>query len=172
MRFGPVIAVASLVALAGPALAQSNDPVELFAQVSAGLRDGGKVSIGTLGVGTVTKTSPTAWTVALADGTAVFTFAEPQPCIFTELSEMKGQPTLKIEFDLESVSAIKFESQGPYNGLNAVALGLEGTGDLVKLLDDKGNAQPVPPFASIVTSLSIDDLNAAAEALRAACPGK
>ena len=76
-----------------------------------------------------------------------------------------------LRFDLEPVTAIKFDSQGPYKGLNAVVLSLEGAGAVVQMLDAKGNPQPVPPFASIVTSLSLDDLNAAATALRAACPG-
>jgi hypothetical protein len=171
MRLRHLVAVAAVAASASPALAQSNDPIELFAQVSAGLYDGGKVSIGTLGVGTVEKKTAKSFVVSLADGAASFTFDEPQPCVFTEVSEMKGQPTVVIRFNLDAVTAIKFESQGPYNGLNAVALNFEGNGDLVQLLDDKGSAVAVPPSASIVTSVSPDDLNAAAEALRAFCPG-
>jgi len=52
-----------------------------------------------------------------------------------------------------------------------VLLQFTGGDGMVDVLAADGSASPVPAAASILTSLSLADLNAAAAALRQLCPG-
>jgi len=159
-----------VLATAAPAFAQSADAIDLIARVTAGLSDGGQVGMGTLGAGAVSRSNG-AYSVGFGTGTATLTFDQPQNCVFTQRAEMKGQPTTNVRFDLNQVTAISFADQGKFNGLNAVVLQFTGGDGMVDVLAADGTASPVPAAASIVTSLSLDDLNAAATALRQLCPG-
>jgi len=169
MHLRPLIAAAIVVASAAPAFAQSDDPLSLLAKIAGGFSDGGKVALGSLGVGAVSQKDK-VYTVTLPSAAATFTFDQPKPCVFTEFSQMAGQPNVLVRFNLANVKTITFADQGPYNGLNAVAVQFAGNGDLVQLLDDKGAVQATTAAASVVTSLKLDDLNAAAGALQKICP--
>jgi hypothetical protein len=165
------LAVAILGAVL-PAWADKTDTYALIAAVTAGLSDGGSVTIGDLGTGKVSRTGPKAYVVNLPGGQATFIFDQPAPCVFTELSQMKGRPPLTVQFDLGMVSAINFADQGQQDGLNAVGLKFDGDGAIVQVLADDGTAQIAAPQASIITSVSLDALRRAAIALHAACPGQ
>lgn len=166
------IGFAALLVLAtvAPACAQSPDAIDLIARVTAGLSDGGQIGMGTLGAGAVSR-SDGVYSVGFGTGIATLTFAQPQNCVFTQIAQMKGQPTTSVRFDLNQVTAISYTDQGPYNGLNAVLLQFTGGDGMVDVLAADGSASPVPAAASILTSLSLADLNAAATALRQLCPG-
>jgi hypothetical protein len=167
MSLGLAVAV---IGAAAPAWADSPDAYALIATVTAGLSDGGSVTIGGLGTGKVSRTGPKAFVVNLPSGQATFLFDQPSPCVFTELSQMKGQPPLIVRFDLSAVSSINFGSQGQQNGLNVVGLEFAGDGPIVQVMGDDGSAQVAEPKASIITSVSVDELRRAGIALQAACP--
>lgn len=172
MRFVTLGLAAAILGAAAPAWADKADTYALIAAVTAGLSDGGSVTIGGLGTGKVSRTGPKAYVVNLPSGQATFIFDQPAPCVFTELSQMKGRPPLTVQFDLGSVSAINFADQGQQGGLNAVGLKFDGDGAIVQVLADDGSAQIANPEASIITSVSLDTLRRAGIALHAACPGQ
>ena len=170
MRLETVALAALLMASAVPAWAAAPDPFALIATVTAGLSDGGKVTVGDLGTGKVSRTGPKAFVVDLPSGQVTFLFDQPSPCVFTELSQVKGRPPLTVRFDLTAVSSINFDSQGQQNGLNVVALEFAGDGPIVHVMGDDGSAQVAQPKASIITSVSVDELRRAGMALQGACP--
>jgi hypothetical protein len=169
MRFERLAPALILAVLAAPAVAAPPDVYSLVAAITGGLSDGGQVSLGELGSGKVARTGPKGYVVNLPSGQASFLFAQPQPCVFTETSQIKGRPPLTVQFNFAQVQAVAFADQGQSAGLNAIALEFQGTGDLVQIVADDGTAQSAQPAASIVTSLTVDQLNKAAAALHAIC---
>jgi len=167
VRLGLAIA---MIGVTAPAWAAGPDPFALIATVTGGLSDGGKVTIGDLGTGKVSRTGPKAFVVDLPGGQVTYLFDQPAPCVFTELSQVKGRPPLTVRFDLTAVSSINFNSQGQQDGLNIVALEFAGDGNIVQVMGDDGSAQVAEPKASIITSVSVDELRRAGMALQAACP--
>jgi hypothetical protein len=166
------LAAVVIAAAAAPAWADKADPYALIATVTAGLSDGGSVAIGELGTGKVSRTGPKAYVVNLPAGQATFIFDQPSPCVFTELSQMKGRPPLTVRFDLGAVSAINFADQGQQGGLNVVNLEFAGDGPIVEVMADDGTAQIAQPQASIITSVPVDELRRAGATLHAACPAQ
>lgn len=167
-----LVLAATLAAVSPAALAASVDPYALIAAVTAGLTDGGKVTIADFGTGKVARTGPKAYVVNLPSGQASFIFDQPQPCVFTELSQMKGKKPLTVQFNLGLAQAVNFAAQGQQDGLNVVALRFGGKGDIVQLIADDGTATTATPATSIITSMDLEALRKAAIALKAACPSQ
>jgi hypothetical protein len=171
MRYRRLVTAALLASASAPALAQES-PIELFARVAGGLVDGGQVSMGSLGVGGVARVAGNAFEIRFAAGEpAIMTFDQPLDCIFLQGISMKGQPSTTIRLDFNRITSIQLLDQGKFNELNAVALQFEGPEGIAQLVSVDGGAQNIAPLASIVTSLSLDDIAAAASALRKVCPG-
>lgn len=169
-RTGIIIAaLASLWAL--PSLA-APDPYGLLAMITAGLSDGGQVAVGQSGVGKVARSGPKAFLANLPTGQAGFLYDQPQPCVFTQTSQMKGQAPLTVQFNMNLVTGMEFADQGKQGNLNLIAIKFDGDGEIVDFIDADGNPQIAQPETSILTSLNVDQLNQAAAALHAICPNK
>ncbi|MEO6394496.1 MAG: hypothetical protein ABIO40_01120 [Devosia sp.] len=163
-------ALALVALLATPALAQTGSSVDIFARGVAGLAENGSVIMGNLGKGTVRKVTVGAYEVQFAGSIATITFDEPVPCLFTQETVIQGQPSTLVRFDFTRVESLQLGDQGPYEDLNAIALQLNGPEDIVQIFDAGGALKSVPAIASIVTSLTAADIEAAVVELRKACP--
>jgi hypothetical protein len=152
--------------------AAAPDPYGPLAMITAGLSDGGQIAIGDSGAGKVSRSGAKAFQANLPTGQAGFLYDQPQPCVFTQTSQMKGQPPLTVQFNLNLVTGIEFADQGRQDNLNLIALRFDGTGEIVDFVEGDGSLQVAQPEASMLTSLTVDQLNQAAAALHAICPNK
>lgn len=172
MRLTGLPIAAVVLAMATPTFAAAPDPYGPLAMIVAGLSEGGQVAVGQSGPGKVARSGPKAFQANLPTGQAGFLYDQPQPCIFTQTSQMKGQPPLTVQFNLNLVTGIEFANQGKVGNLNAIALRFDGSGEIVDFIAEDGTMQPAQPATSILTSLSVDQLNKAAATLHAICPNK
>lgn len=171
MRYGRILIAALLIGAATPALAQEST-LELFAKLVGGLVDGGQVSLGALGAGSVARVAGNAFEVRFPQGDpARLVFEQPLACVFLEEINIPGQGSTTIRLDLNQVTSIQMLDQGQFNELNAMAMQFEGPEGTAQIVSVDGTAQNIAPVASVVTSLTSADLEAAAKALRQACPG-
>ena len=83
---------------------------------------------------------------------------------------MQGQPSQLIRFDFTRVESIQLGDQGPYQGLNGIALQLNGPEDIVQKFGADGSLENMPAVAGIATSLTVDQVTEAVTALRKICP--
>ncbi len=60
------------------------------------------------------------------------TFDEPLPCLFTQETVVQGQPSQLIRSTSPASSRSSLGDQGPYEGLNGIALQLNGPEDIVQ----------------------------------------
>jgi hypothetical protein len=164
-----VLAAAALVLVASPGRAEENR-LSLVAKVVSGLTHDGEMLMGTLGRGVVYEIEPGAYEIGFDKGVASFIYGEPAPCVFTQDAQVDGQPTAPARFDFNVVTGIVVEDQGDWEGLKSAVVLLEGAATAVTLLQGDVWA-PGPAFANIVSSLTADELRAAAKALRSVCPG-
>ncbi|MEQ1771084.1 MAG: hypothetical protein ABL879_14720 [Devosia sp.] len=166
--FAALLAVPALVS---PAVAQTRANVDLFAEGAVGLAEGATVVMGGNGKGSVRKVTEGTFEIKFEKGvTATVTFDEPVKCLFTQETVIQGQPSSLLRFDFTRVAKLQLGQQDPLQGLNSIVLQLAGPEDLVQVFSADGTLSNVPPVASIVTSLNIDQVEAAIRALRQNCP--
>src|SRR5690349_18652292 len=154
--------------LASPALAQDTS-LPLVAKLVGGLADGGETLVGTLGKGTVTMTGEGVFEIAFSKGVATFLYDQPDTCIFTQHSQMKGEPTSDARMNLTKVTSIEVRDQGKWEGLNAAFITFNGPDDLLQVLVGDELVNQTPAFAFLVTSMPIEELQAAADELQRIC---
>ena len=162
------LAVAALFAPT-PALAE-DATLRLVAKIVGGLAQDSVLLIGDLGTGKVNELEPGAYEIGYDTGVSAATFAEPEPCVFTLHARMAGISGIEQRFDFNAITGIDFVPQESWEGLNAVVVTLQGPDTAGQVRDGDGWL-PGPPFANVVSSLTVEDLSAAAAALREACPG-
>lgn len=163
-----LVAVA-IFAFASPALAQEST-MSLVAKVVGGLVDEGEMLQGTLGKGVVNEIAEGAYEIGFSKGVASFLYDEPEPCVFIQHSQMEGEPTSDARFDFNVITAIEVQDQGEWEGLKAAVIQLQGPETAVQMM--QGDTWVTGPnFAFLVSSITADELKAAAAALREACPG-
>jgi hypothetical protein len=165
---GPSLFALAIVAGAGPALAE-DERLSLVAKVVTGLAQDSTLLIGDLGKGIVNELEPGAYEIGFDTGVAAIIYAEPTPCVFTQHARLDDQPTTDTRFDFTAITGVSIVEQDGWEGLNAAIIELQGPEAAVQIRDGEAWL-PGPPFAYVVSSLTSDDLRAAATALREACP--
>lgn len=164
----------ALVGFASAAAAQDAPSVDLVALAFVGFAEGAQVSIGQEPT-TVRQTGPGAFegtTGGVVD--MKLDVVESTPCLF-DLSLTNGDQTLRVRLDLGLVQAIAYSpggSMGLPEPILPYAIELTGAeGMAVRPLDD-GTTEPLDNSPNLATSATIDQLQAAAAALQAACPSR
>ena len=161
------LAVLPLV-LASPALADDTS-LPLIAKLIGGLSDGGEALMGTLGKGTVAMTGEGVFEIAFAKGVATFLYDQPDTCIFTQHSQMKGEPTSDGRMNFTKVTSIDIRDQGKWEGLNAALITFNGPADMLQVMMGNELVNQSPAFAFLVTSMPVEELQAAADELQRIC---
>jgi hypothetical protein len=171
MQTKSLIPLAIAAALVAPVPAFADETtLRLVAKIVGGLAQDSVLLIGDLGTGTVNELEPGAYEIGYDTGVSAATFAEPEPCVFTLHARMVGLPGLEQRFDFNAITGIDVVPQESWDGLNVVVVTLQGPDTAVQVRDGDG-WMPGPPFANVVSSITVDELRAAAIALREACPG-
>lgn len=170
-----MLSLAALAALAAlPAAAQEQSTADLVAIVTGGLVDGSQSLFGTL-KGEVKKGLDGVYEINLNDGgaPAMMAYRPLGDCVF-EVSTYRANssPFITGVFDFNKVTAINVQDQGPWEGLNAYLVMLEGA-DAVQMPDPQqgGKLVTIPGYASLVTSIEQSAITDAIGKLRAICPG-
>jgi hypothetical protein len=154
--------------LVSPALAQDNS-LPLIAKLLGGLTDGGETLMGALGKGTVKATGEGAFEVTFAKGVATLLYDQPDTCIFTQHSQMEGEPTSDARLDFTKVTGVEVRDQGKWEGLNAALITFAGPDDMLQVMLGDTLVNQVPAFAFLATSMTLEDFQAAADELQRIC---
>ena len=163
--------------LISPALAQPGpSALQIVAQVTGGLADGGKVLIGSLGIGTVAQTGAGYYEIRFPgeDAVATFIFKMESNCIFTQETAMEGWPSSVGRYNFNVVDKIDITAQQAlpgYEGVNFVLMQMKGLPSMLQMANGEGEMVDLPvAAASLATSLTADDILAAANSLALICP--
>jgi hypothetical protein len=162
------LAVLPLLAIASPAFAK-DDYLALVARLMGGLTDGGQAIIGTFDAGTVKMTAPGVFEITFETGAATFLYTEPDTCIFTQHSQMEGQPTSEARLDFTKVTGVDIQDQGEWDGLNAAVVTLNGPPETLQIMLGDKLVNQQPAFAFLASSITLEELQAAADELQRVC---
>jgi hypothetical protein len=154
--------------LTSPAFA-SEHSLSLIAKLIGGLSDGGEMLQGALGKGTVAMTEEGVFEITFSKGVATFLYDQPDTCVFTQHSQMKGEPTSDARFDFTKVTGVEIRDQGKWEGLNAALITFTGPDDMLQVMLGDKLVNQVPAFAFLATSMPLDELQAAADELQRIC---
>jgi hypothetical protein len=164
-------AAALLVSLATAHGQDLVDELGLAVAVTAGLADGAETLVGALGKGKVAAASEGAYDVVFAKGTMKFLFTEADTCVFVMHSQMEGEGTSEVRFDLTKVTGIEVRDQGDWEGLKATLVTFNGPeGVMQTLIGNEWVNQPIA-VAFLATTITTDEITMAADELRRRCPG-
>jgi hypothetical protein len=164
-------AVAILASMATAQAQELVDELALAAAVTGGIAGGEEILIGSLGKGKVTATGDGAYDVALAKGTMKFLFTATDTCVFAVHSQMDGEGTSEVRFDLTKATGIDVQSQGEWEGLKATLVTFNGPeGIMQTLMSNEWISQPMA-ISFLASSMTTEEITAAAEELRRRCPG-
>jgi hypothetical protein len=161
------LALLSLL-LASPAVAQDSS-LPLIARLLGGLVDGGQTLQGALGKGSVKAVGNGAFEVTFGKGVATFLYTQPGTCIFTQHSQMMGEPSSDARLDFTKVTAIEVRDQGKWEGLNAAVVTISGPPETMQVMIRDSLVNQTPVFAFLVTSMPVGELKAAADELQRIC---
>ena len=153
---------------ATPVFAQDTS-LPLIAKLLGGLTDGGETLMGSLGTGKVKTTGDGAFEITFEKGVASFLYDQPDTCVFTQHSQMKGEPTSDARFDFTKVTAIEIRDQGEFEGLKAVLITFAGPEDMLQVMMSDKLVNQTPAFAFLATSMPLDEFQAAADELQRIC---
>ena len=166
------LALLGVAALLAPMPALADDTtLRLVAKIVGGFAQDSVLLIGGEGTGTVNELEPGAYEVGYNTGVAQALFTETEPCVFTLSARLVGIPDAETRFDFNVVTAIEVMAGETWEGLNAVVVTLQGPDAAVEVRDGDG-WMPGPPFGNVVSSLTADEIRAAAAALRETCPAR
>jgi hypothetical protein len=154
--------------LASPVFAQDSS-LPLIAKLIGGLSDGGETLQGALGKGAVKMTGEGVFDVTFSKGVATFLYDQPDTCVFTQHSQMEGEPTSDGRIDFTKVTGVEVRDQGKWEGLNAALVTINGPADTLQVLMGDELVNQTPVFAFLVTSMQLEDLQAAADELQRIC---
>ena len=153
---------------ATPVFAQDTS-LPLIAKLLGGLADGGETLMGSLGKGRVEAIGDGAFEVTFEKGVASFLYDQPDTCIFTQHSQMEGEPTSDARFDFTKVIGIDIRDQGEWEGLRAVLITFAGPPEMLQVMIGDELVNQTPAFAFLATSMPVEDFQAAADELQRIC---
>jgi hypothetical protein len=160
--------------LAAPVLAQSDAPVtnaDLVAALLIGFgADGTAMVEGNL-TANVTRDGAGQFSGTIEETGAAFTFAvaESTPCVF-DAAYTNGELTYRVTLDTTKVTAFSFAPGEAQAGYAFVTLTLDAVEGAVTAVGPDGVERDGGTSNRIGTSLTLDELNAAAAQLQQACP--
>lgn len=160
------LAVASAL-LIPAASASAADTIPLVALLTNSLAEGVTTMASGFGTGPVTTGEPGYYEAAYGTGAVKFLFDEPETCLVTLHVEMPGPNAADIRYDITRVTGITVEDRGKFEGLNAVVATLEGEDVVQVLMSDNWVTQP--GFAFLVSSITLEQYQAAADELQRIC---
>jgi hypothetical protein len=169
-RLLPALAVLAAV----PAALAQEPPVsvDLVAAVVVGFADGATVNM-TSEPMLVSRTGPGAFAGTAPSGTTATLLAvETTPCIF-DISFALGAEILSVRIDVGRIDSIVFEpggSMGLGDTVKPYTVRLNGPEGLAQRVDPDGSTETLSNSPPIATSLPPVELEAAATALKQACP--
>jgi hypothetical protein len=168
MRLAHLAVVSASILLATPSIAEDTS-LALVAKLIGGLADGGQAIQGSLGTGSVKQTAEGVFEVTYEKGVATFMYDQPDTCVFTQHSQMENEPSSDARLDFTKVTGVDVRDQGQWEGLNAALITLQGPPEMLQvMLGDKLVPQQ-PAFAFLVSTITVDEFNAAATELQRIC---
>jgi hypothetical protein len=159
--------------LVSPASAQADELTKLdhVAAVLIGFQgDGTAMGAGGLAVN-VTREGPGKFAGTVEDVGSPLTFeiVEVAPCVFEATYEGE-MGVFKLGVDVTRIKSFAFEQGDDQTGYTLFELTIEGPEDMVQTIQPDGTRADAGNRNTIGSSMTLDELNAAAAALQAACP--
>ena len=158
---------ASTSLLTTPSFAD-NTSLPLVAKLMAGLSDGGTMVQGSFGKGAIKATGDGAYEVTFDKVTISFLYDEPDTCQFTQHLQM-GTDVSDARMDFTKVTSVEVADQGQIDGLHAALITFKGPPETLQVVMGDKLVSQQPAFAFLASTLTIDELNAAATELQRIC---
>jgi hypothetical protein len=158
---------ASTTLLVSPSFADSTS-LPLVAKLLGGLTDGGTMIQGSLGKGSVKATGDGAFDVTFDKALIRFLYDEPDTCIFTQHLQM-GDQVADARMDFTKVTGVEVRDQGDVDGLHGALVTFQGPPETLQVVMGDKLVPQQPAFAFLASTLTVDDLNAAATELQRIC---
>jgi len=158
---------ASTTLLVTPSFAD-NASLPLVAKLLGGLADGGTMIQGSLGKGSVKATGEGAFDVTFDKALISFLYDEPDTCVFTQHLQM-GNQVSDARMDFTKVTGIDVRDQGDVEGLHGALVTFQGPPETLQVVMGDKLVTQSPAFAFLATTLTVDDLTAAATELQRIC---
>lgn len=159
------------VALTAPAAAQDAAPIlDRVAAVVIGFAAEETATVGRGETTYVQQQAPGSFFGTTEETGTRYTFVvtEPSPCVFEGRFEMDGE-LFAIRFNADRIANISFEEGEAVTGYSRWRVVLDGPDGVVELFRPDGTSQPIAGSSPIGTSLTRDELEAAAAAILAYC---
>ena len=166
------LALAALVALPLPAFAQETPTVDHVAAIIMGVKDGSHAYMGKDNLATANRSAPGVFDITNAEGAKIgLVVTEVEPCVFDLAISVPGRASPQLLFYAGKLSDVIHRANAP--DANGVALMFNDyqmePGTLVRTNAD-GTITEDDISESFQTSLSVEEMDAAVDALKAACP--
>ena len=158
--------------LATPAFAQADlTNADHLAAVVIGFAGGGTAMVHGSETASVTRDGPGKFsgTIEETGNALTFEIVEPTPCQF-EATYPSDAGLFRLGIDVPKIKAFVFEQQEAAAGYTFFGLTLEAAEGAVQNIMPDGTRGDAGTTNRIGSSLTLDELNAAAAALQAACP--
>lgn len=163
---------AALAVLAtAPALAQS-DPATLdsIPLVIAGITPAASGYMGPIEGAPVTQTGPGAFTLADGKHEGTLAVTEPAPCVFEMALMLDGKALGAFRLNVNAVTEFVYSKRVPDGPHTRYDIAFKGAPDAMLIVAPSGETRAMPEMSGAKTGASLDDLRAAASALKQACP--
>lgn len=166
------VALAALLLLPLPAVAQAADPATLdtVAAVLGGIAEGAKVDFGPARQTPFTRTAPGVFENNSAAGTGKLTVVESSPCVFDVTVDINGETQGVLRFSANKLAGIVYTPADDNGDLHNFGIALTGPDGVMSTVDASGTVTPTTSSSTFSTTLTLDDLNAAVAKLQEACP--
>lgn len=167
-----ILALAALIALPAPASAQEMPAADLAATVVFGVNAGSKGYLGKANLATVNQSGPGAFEIKGADGnTMALTITELEPCIFDVGVDLAGRTAPQLRFDATKLVDVTYTPRGADdNGLTLILIDPEVEPGMITRTEPDGTTSEGDMVDSFTTTVSLEELEAAVDGLKAACP--
>lgn len=168
--FVRTLSAALLIGLAcQPALAEDASSLDLVAATFIGFSSGGKATVADNQVVDIVQSGPGQFSGGEGDIAFSFTVTEPETCNFLGTFTVEGK-IFSLGINMASIESMRFDDPQPIEGgLTRYKVVLEGPDNMVETIDPDGGHHDGGKSSPMGTSLTLDELNAAAATLMERC---
>lgn len=164
------LSAALLIGLAcQPALAEDASSLDLVAATFIGFSAGGKATVANNQVVDIVQSGPGQFSGGEGEVAFSFTVTEPETCNFLGTFEFDGG-VFSLGINMASIESMRFDNPQPIDGgLTSYTVVLAGPDNMVETIEPDGARQDGGKSSPMGTSLTLDELDAAAATLMERC---
>jgi hypothetical protein len=165
------VTTAIFVLVTLPALAQSDAAiVDSIPLVISGVTPSAPGYLASIEAAPVVQTGPGAFTIADGKNEGKLAVTEIEPCVFELALELDGKAMGAFRLDANTLTEVVYTKRVPDGAETRFDVEFKGAEDTLLIVAPNGQTRAMPSLSGAKTGASLDDLTAAAAALKQACP--